>query len=103
MAESPFNVGSGKPTVSRVPDGGGGAFRPSPVRAPKKVSKAPATPAGEKDAEMSEAGVDVAADLSGVVGDDSALWARLAAISARQQEIKGRAAGWSEEGKGFDG
>ena len=103
MAESPFNVGSGKPTVSRVPDGGGGAFRPRPVRAPKKVSKAPPTPAGEKDAEISQAGLGVAADTAGAPGNDSALWARLAAISARQQEIKDRAAGWSEEGKGFDG
>ena len=103
MADSPFNARSGKPTVSRVPDGGGGAFRPRPVRAPKTVARALETPAGKKDAEISEAGVDVAADPAGVVGDDSALWARLAAISAKQQEIKGRAAGWSKEGKGIDG
>ena len=103
MAESPFNAGSGKPTVSRVPDGGGGAFRPRPVRAPKKVSRAFETPAGKKDAEVSEAGLGVAADTVGVLDDDSALWARLAAICARQQEIKGRLAGWSEEGKGIDG
>ena len=103
MAESPFNAGSGKPTVSRVPDGGGGALRPRPVRAPKKVSRSPETPAAKKDAETSEAGLGVAADTAEVLGDDSALWARLAAISARQQEIKGRAAGWSEEGKGIDG
>ena len=103
MAESPFNAGSGKPTVSRVPDGGGGAFRPRPVRAPKKVSRSPETPVTKKDAETSEVGLDVAADTAEVLGDDSALWARLAAISARQQEIKGRAAGWSEEGKGIDG
>ena len=103
MAESPFNAGSGKPTVSRVPDGGGGAFRPRPVRAPKKVSRSLETPAAKKDAETSEAELGVAADTAEVLGDDSALWARLAAISARQQEIKGRAAGWSEEGKGIDG
>ena len=103
MAESPFSVGSGKPTISRVPEGGGGAFRPRPVRGAAKMSApggASPAPQGPQEA--------VAIQPSGQdrqpQGEDhSALWERLAAINARRQALKDRTAQWSGEGVGVHG
>lgn len=103
MADLPTSFGSGKPTLSRVPEGGGGAFRPRPVPG---VAKGPAVvvPSSVRqppaDAQPKAVAEPVPQDS---VSDDSALWARLAGVNARRQALKDRAAKWSKEGVGTDG
>jgi hypothetical protein len=102
MADSPSSFGSGRPTISRVPEGGGGAFRPRSVRG---AAKAQATAASStvKSAPntLVEAVSDHAPQDSAL--DDSALWERLAAVNARRQALKERSAQWSREGVGGNG
>lgn len=103
MAESPFSVGSGKPTISRVPEGGGGAFRPRPVRGAAKVRGTEAPPL---TAESLQAPGAMPASSEGTAArgeDHSALWARLQAINARRQALKDRRAQWAVEEEGIDG
>lgn len=103
MADSPSSFGSGRPTISRVPEGGGGAFRPRPVRGAAKGSAIAALAPGRQSPTetLSEAPSDQAPPESAV--DDSALWARLAAINTRREALKDRSAQWSAEGVGIDG
>ena len=102
MADSPLNFGSGKPTISRVPEGGGGAFRPRPVRGAAKAQATATAAAVQSSADtLVEARLEHAPPER--ENDDSALWARLAVINARRQALKDRAAQWSREGVGTDG
>jgi len=103
MADSPSSFGSGKSTISRVPDGGGGAFRPRPVRGAAKV-QATATAASARISLEDPKIEPVSAHEAHVSeSDHSALWARLAAVNARRQALKDRSAQWSREGVGGDG
>lgn len=107
MADSPFNVGSGKPTISRVPEGGGGAFRPRPVAAPtqgpgpQRLSPVLAREAAQaRSAEASEALTLAQAPAD---GGDAALWSRMAAIEARRRGVQDQAQRWANEGMKSDG
>ena len=103
MAGSPSNFGSGKPTISRVPEGGGGAFRPRSVRGAAEVqATATAAPAKQTASEALRAAAPERAPQERE-SDESALWARLASINARRQALKDRSAQWSREGVGGDG
>lgn len=100
MADSPFSVGSGKPTISRVPERGGGAFRPRPVFAPASAKPAPVSaqaPAAEASTPPPEGGEGLQEPTS-AQDESQALWARLAAVEARCKTLKVRAAQWSQEG-----
>ena len=102
MADSPSSFGSGKAAISRVPEGGGGAFRPRPVRgAAKTRATAAASEVKSSENSLVEAVSEEAPRES--PSDESALWARLAAINARRQALKDRSAQWSSEGVGTDG
>jgi hypothetical protein len=102
MVDSPSNFGSGKPAISRVPEGGGGAFRPRPVRG---AAKARATLAASELKSSAATVVETVSEEAPLEGasDESALWARLAAVNARRQALKDRSAQWSIEGVGTDG
>jgi hypothetical protein len=102
MVDSPSSFGSGKPAISRVPEGGGGAFRPRPVRG---AAKARATLAASEVKSSAAMVVESVAEETPHEGasDQSALWARLAAVNARRQALKDRSARWSREGVGTDG
>jgi len=103
MADLPTSFGSGKPTLSRVPEGGGGAFRPRPVPGAAKA-QATATVASARQSPTDRQTEAVSAQASHESGsDDSALWARLASINARRQALKERFGQWSKEGVGIDG
>jgi hypothetical protein len=95
MSDGPFSVGSGKPTISRVPEGGGGAFRPRPVAAPPGVRKKPLGEASlnpAASAQLAKARELASEDPSEASPDnaEAALWARLAAAEARRQRLKSR-------------
>ena len=104
MASSPFSVGSGKPLISRVPEGGGGAFRPRPVAAPQQPARRGPT---ERQGPLPEA-VSPSSPAS-TVGegtkrqDDAALWARLEALQRQRVEIESHAARWASGSERNDG
>ena len=103
MADLPTSFGSGKPTLSRVPEGGGGAFRPRPVPGAARGAAAAVPLSVRQPPADAQAGA-VAEPVPHVsVNDDSALWARLEAVNARRQALKDRSAQWSREGVGTDG
>ena len=103
MADLPPRFRSGKPTPSRAPEGGGGAFRPRPVPGAAKAQATATVASAKQSLEVPhiEAVSEHAPNESAL--DDSALWARLAAVNARRQALKDRSAQWSREGVGGDG
>lgn len=104
MASSPFSVGWVKPVISRVPEGGGGAFRPRPVAAP-------AQPAGTGLSEGERPQPELTSPFCGAVADgercpredDEALWARLEALQRQRREIESRVAQWASSSERNDG
>lgn len=102
MADSPSSFGSGKPTISRVPEGGGGAFRPRPVRGATKAQATLAAPEVKSSAATVVDAVSEQAPRASAL-EHSALWARLATVNARRQALIERSARWSKEGVGTDG
>ena len=102
MVDSPSSFGSGRPTISWVPEGGGGAFRPRPVRGAAKAQATLASSELKSAADTLIAAVLEEAPHEGA-GDESALWARLAAVNARRKALKDRSEQWSREGVGIDG
>jgi hypothetical protein len=103
MADLPTSFGSGKPTISRVPEGGGGAFRPRPVPGATKAQDSALAASAKHSPEVPhlEAVSEHAPNESAL--EESALWARLAAVNARRKALKDRSAQWSREGVGGDG
>jgi hypothetical protein len=107
VADSPFNVGSGKPTISRVPEGGGGAFRPRPVAAPTQgpgpQRLSPLLAPEAAPTRSVEAGEAPRPESAPADAGDAALWSRMAAIEARRRAVQDQAQRWANEGMKTDG
>lgn len=107
MADSPFDVGSGKPTISRVPEGGGGAFRPRPVAAPTQgpgpQRRSPLLAPGAERTQRADAAEAPTPAPAPADAGDAALWSRMAAIEARRQAVHDQAQRWANEGMKSDG
>ena len=106
MADTPFNVGSGRPTISRVPEGGGGAYRPRPVAAPPQSPgpqrASPVLGPGTAPEEVDVTAAPTPAAVA-VEAGDAALWSRMAAIEAQRKAVQDQAKRWSNEGMKSDG